>query len=192
MERIAVNVASRQMFDADFPAAVEQCLREHDLEGDQLELELTEASFVADFARANSVLGDLRRAGVSIAIDDFGTGYSSLGYLKELSFDALKIDRTFVNELPDLTSIAIIHAVMAVARSLDKKVVAEGIETEQQLRELARVGCQVGQGFLFGQPCAASELPARAAALAAGGYHAHDDMTGRERVGAVVVNAKGG
>lgn len=191
IRRVAVNVASRQMFASDFLDFVETCLEEHGLEGAALELELTEGSFVADFARANSILGQLRAAGVRVAIDDFGTGYSSLGYLKDLTCDVLKIDRAFVNEIPDPKSVAIIEAVVAVARSLGKEVVAEGIETAQQLDTLERLGCHLGQGYLLGRPCAATELSAWTplSAAAGRGNGAPDDASAGQRTRAVAAGS---
>jgi EAL domain-containing protein (putative c-di-GMP-specific phosphodiesterase class I) len=113
---------------------------------------LTEASLVTDFERADRVLRHLASRGIGTAIDDFGTGYSSLGYLKELSFERVKIDRTFIDGLPDEKSLAIVKAVFGIAHSLHKEVIAEGIESEAQRRQLAKLKCDIGQGFLFCRP----------------------------------------
>jgi diguanylate cyclase (GGDEF)-like protein len=152
IRRVAVNVTTRQLFDPGFVALVDECLQSSKLTGSCLEIELTEASLVTDFARADRVLRELSARGVGTAIDDFGTGYSSLGYLKELSFDRVKIDRAFIEGLPDEKSMAIVKAVCGIAHSLSKEVIAEGIETAAQRRLLAKLHCEVGQGFLFCRP----------------------------------------
>jgi EAL domain-containing protein (putative c-di-GMP-specific phosphodiesterase class I) len=107
---------------------------------------------VRDLASANARLNELAALGVRISIDDFGTGYSSLGYLNELTFDTLKIDRAFVANLPANKSLAIVKAIVAVARALDKEVIAEGVESDRQRLQLAKLGCNRGQGYLFSIP----------------------------------------
>ena len=140
-----------------------EALRATGVEGKNLEVELTEASLVTDFRAANESLTRLRGLGVRIAIDDFGTGYSSLTYLNELVFDVLKIDRAFVVDLPAPKAVAIVKAIIAVAASLGKEVVAEGIETESQWSQLVALGCDYGQGFLFSKPLPHHELAVFAA-----------------------------
>ena len=152
IRRVAINVATRQLFDKRFVDLVDECLQSSKLSGPCLEIELTEASLVTDFERADRVLRELATRGIGTAIDDFGTGYSSLGYLKELSFDRVKIDRTFIEGLPDEKSLSIVKAVLGIAHSLRKEVIAEGIESEAQRRLLAKLRCDVGQGFLFCRP----------------------------------------
>jgi diguanylate cyclase (GGDEF)-like protein len=158
LERVAVNVAARQLLDASFVDVVANALRTARLEGKNLEVELTEASLVTDFNAANESLTRLRGLGVRIALDDFGTGYSSLTYLNELVFDVLKIDRAFVVNLPAPKAVAIVKAIIAVAESLGKEVVAEGIETESQWSQLVALGCDYGQGFLLSKPLTHDEL----------------------------------
>jgi len=158
LERVAVNVAPRQLLDRNFVDAVAEALRASGVEGKNLEVELTEASLVTDFRAANESLTRLRGLGVRIAIDDFGTGYSSLTYLNELVFDVLKIDRAFVVNLPAPKAVAIVKAIIAVAESLGKDVVAEGVETESQWSQLVALGCDYGQGFLFSKPLPHHEL----------------------------------
>jgi len=150
--RVAVNVTTRQLFDAGFVSLIDECLHSTKLPGSCLEIELTEASLVTDFARADRVLRELAERGIRTAIDDFGTGYSSLGYLKELNFDRVKIDRAFIEGLPDEKSLAIVKAVLGIAHSLRKEVIAEGIESDAQRRQLAKLQCEIGQGFLFCKP----------------------------------------
>jgi EAL domain-containing protein (putative c-di-GMP-specific phosphodiesterase class I) len=152
IRRVAINVATRQLFDKGFVDLVGECLKSSKLPGSCLEIELTEASLVTDFERADRVLRDLAGRGIGTAIDDFGTGYSSLGYLKELSFERVKIDRTFIEGLPEEKSLAIVKAVFGIAHSLRKEVIAEGIESETQRRQLATLRCDIGQGFLFCRP----------------------------------------
>jgi diguanylate cyclase (GGDEF)-like protein len=152
LQRVAVNVAARQLLESDFLATVVEALRLADLDPYHLELELTETGLIRDLAAANARLNDLAALGVRIAIDDFGTGYSSLSYLNELTFDALKIDRAFVANLPAEKSLAIVKAIVAVARALDKEVVAEGVEFERQRLQLSKLGCSRAQGYLFGTP----------------------------------------
>ena len=150
--RVAVNVATRQLFDPGFVNLVDECLQAAKLRGPCLEIELTEASLVTDFGRADRVLRELTTRGIGTAIDDFGTGYSSLGYLKELTFDRVKIDRAFIEGLPDEKSLAIVKAVLGIAHSLGKEVVAEGIESDMHRRVLMKLKCEIGQGFLFSRP----------------------------------------
>jgi diguanylate cyclase (GGDEF)-like protein len=150
--RVGVNVAARQLLAPGLVDTVSDSLRSAGLGGSCLELELTETTLVSDLHAANSLLAELSERGVRIAVDDFGTGYSSLSYLNELTFDALKIDRAFVINLPAEKSVAIIKAIIAVAHALGKEVVAEGIETELQRVHLAHLGCDLAQGYLFSEP----------------------------------------
>jgi diguanylate cyclase (GGDEF)-like protein len=152
LERVAVNVSVRQLQDPGFVDSVMEQLAATGLDGRHLEVEITEASVVADFRATNDTLRRLVQNGVKIALDDFGTGYSSLAYLDELVFDTLKIDRAFVVNLPAERSVAIVKAIVAVAATLGKRVIAEGIETEAQYRKLASLGCDVGQGYLLCRP----------------------------------------
>jgi diguanylate cyclase (GGDEF)-like protein len=163
-ERVAVNVSARQLLDRNFADQLAKTVAEAGLVGQDLEIELTEASLVEDFRTANEVLSQLRAHGIRIALDDFGTGYSSLAYLNELAFDTLKIDRAFVVNLPAEKSLAIVKAIVAVADALGKDVVAEGIESQLQYGQLAALGCDFGQGYLMAKPLFADELVAWAAA----------------------------
>jgi EAL domain-containing protein (putative c-di-GMP-specific phosphodiesterase class I) len=122
-------------------------------------MEVTEATFMRETERAIEVLGHLRAMGVETAIDDFGTGYSSLGYLKQLPVDTLKIDKSFVGDVPgDANDAAIVRTIIAMGRSLGLQVVAEGVETEEQAAFLRAEGCTLGQGFLYSAPVPADEF----------------------------------
>src|SRR5205807_9305520 len=120
----------------------------------RLELEVTEGVLIENVARAASMLKALKRLGVRIALDDFGTGYSSLSYLQSFPLDRIKIDRSFIAclGLPD-RSLAIVRAVIGLAHGLGLPVLAEGVETNEQLRTLIREGCDEMQGYLIGRPC---------------------------------------
>ena len=159
IERVAVNVSVQQFNEADFPAMVEQCLRDSGIEPQHLELEVTENVFVAEFEKARQVIDNLKALGVSIAIDDFGTGYSSLNYLKLLPFDIIKIDRSFIADLPEnRKSCAIVHAITAMVHTLNRTVLAEGIETDRQLAYLTQLGVGMGQGYYFSEALQAEAL----------------------------------
>jgi diguanylate cyclase (GGDEF)-like protein len=159
LPRVSVNVSARQFRHHDFIEVVESCLLTLLADAKSLEIELTESVFVDDLANARRTLERLKATGVYISVDDFGTGYSSLGYLKHLTFDAVKVDKSFIHELPDdRKSEAIIRAVLAMCHTLDKVVVAEGIETDAQFHYLRKAGVDVGQGFRIGHPMPAAEF----------------------------------
>ncbi|NKC11727.1 MAG: EAL domain-containing protein [Gammaproteobacteria bacterium] len=150
--RLSVNVSARQLADARFADRVRSILGESRLSPSRVELEVTE-SMLMNAPQASVNLHRLKELGVSLAIDDFGTGYSSFSYLKELPVEVLKIDRSFVQRIPEtLRDAAITSAIIAMGHKLGMRVVAEGIETEQQLLFLQQNGCDIGQGFLLGAP----------------------------------------
>ena len=151
--RIAVNVGARQFAAGDLDRVVREALQRHRVPAAQLELELTESMLIDDPEAAVAMLRRLKDIGVTLSLDDFGTGYSSLAYLRQFRIDALKIDKSFVDEIetgPD--GGAIVDAVIALAHRLDLAVVAEGVETPQQRRYLERQGCDQLQGYLLGRP----------------------------------------
>jgi diguanylate cyclase (GGDEF)-like protein len=149
---MAVNVSSRQFKDGAFLDTVRRALSDTDLSPQTLTLELTE-SLLLDVEAVTITLGRLRGLGVRIAIDDFGTGFSSLGYLKHFPLDTLKIDQLFIQSLAtDSDDSAITDAIITLAHSLKLQVVAEGVETEQQLAHLRQADCDIAQGFLFSEP----------------------------------------
>jgi diguanylate cyclase (GGDEF)-like protein/PAS domain S-box-containing protein len=151
--QIAVNLSPRQFNDPNLPRIIEAALRESGLPPRLLELEITESLAMRETDTTLAMLQKLKQIGVSIAIDDFGTGYSSLSYLKRFPVDKLKIDRSFVAELPgDREQCAIVSAIVALAHALNVRVVAEGVEKKSQREFLARCGCDFVQGYLVGRP----------------------------------------
>jgi diguanylate cyclase (GGDEF)-like protein/PAS domain S-box-containing protein len=151
--RISVNVSALEFQSGDLPARVEAVLAETGLDPERLELEITENVMVTDADRAMATFGKLRALGVRIALDDFGTGYSSLSYLHRFPLTTLKIDRSFVAKLGvTLESVAITRAVIQLGHALGIEVVAEGVETPEQLDFLIQEGCDLTQGFLLGRP----------------------------------------
>lgn len=156
---VAINLACAQFLDQHFDQRVLRALGDHQLEARYLELELTETSSMSRPEAAIAMMRRLKDIGVSLAIDDFGIGYSNLGYLKRFAVDKLKIDRSFVNGVtssPEDRSIVV--AVIRLAHCLGLKVVAEGVETEGQLRMLAQEGCDAIQGFCFQAPVPAADV----------------------------------
>jgi diguanylate cyclase (GGDEF)-like protein/PAS domain S-box-containing protein len=157
LDCITVNVSSRQLMQQNFLSIVEQAVRSSGLTPGNLRLEITETALMDSPHVAAGVLRELRDFGVKIYLDDFGTGYSSLSHLHKLPVDALKIDRSFVKSLQLSDRPAIVESILALARTLNTSVVAEGIESDAQARELERLGCTHAQGFLFSRPlCARS------------------------------------
>jgi len=159
---VRVNLSARQIGQPNLLAQVVTILEETGIDPGQLCLEITETTVMADAEASLEVLEKLRGLGVELAIDDFGTGYSSLSYLKRFPVHVLKIDRSFVDGLghdPDDT--AIVQAIMVLASSLGLRVTAEGVETDTQLAELVRLGCDRVQGYLFARPEPAAELSLR-------------------------------
>ncbi|MES2107081.1 MAG: EAL domain-containing protein [Pseudomonadota bacterium] len=148
--RVSINVSALQFQQSDFVANLAAALQEAGLAPDRIELELTESILIRDADEALRVLESLARLGVNMAIDDFGTGYSSLSYLKRFPISKLKIDRSFVQHLPDDESdVAIVTAIVSLAHALKLKVIAEGVETEEQRAFLQTLGCNELQGFLY-------------------------------------------
>lgn len=156
---LAVNLSARQIKDGGLADRIERLLSDLKLAPDMLELEITESLLIENMAPAVQELGRLNALGVRVSVDDFGTGYSSLGYLKRLPINTLKVDRSFVRDLPgDAEDAAITSAIVALAHSLELSVVAEGVETHEQADFLRELGCEQGQGYLFSRPLAADPL----------------------------------
>ncbi|MBL8696188.1 MAG: EAL domain-containing protein [Planctomycetes bacterium] len=157
--RVSVNVSPAQFRDAALAGKVVSALTESELPPSMLELEITESMVMSDPQRAIETLWRLRHAGVAISIDDFGTGYSSLSYLQRMPVSALKIDQSFIRQVPaKAESAAVTTAVVLLGQSLKLHVVAEGVETQTQLSFLQAVGCDEVQGYLFGRPLPAGEF----------------------------------
>jgi len=161
--QIAVNVSAREL-RSDFIESVRYILNDTGLDPRHLELELTESGMMQDTEQTLEILRTLKELGVQIAVDDFGTGYSSLSYLRHFPIDTLKIDQSFVQDIGGEAGEAIVSAVIAMGMSLKQLVIAEGIETQQQLDFLQSHHCAEGQGYLFGRPMAAEEFAALLAA----------------------------
>jgi diguanylate cyclase (GGDEF)-like protein len=150
---LAVNLSARQFQQQNLAEVVVRILQETGLNAHDLELELTESSIMKNAESAVRTLGELKAMGVKIAIDDFGTGYSSLGYLKRLPIDTLKIDRSFVCDVTtDPDDAALVMAIITLAHNLRLKVIAEGVDTEEQLKFLHLLRCDEWQGYLFSRP----------------------------------------
>jgi len=150
---VAVNLSRAQFAHADLPTLIQDVLADTGLPPGRLELELTESTLFADRERSLHMLREIKALGVSIALDDFGTGYSSLETLRTFPFDKIKLDCSFVSEVESSPQArAIVRAVLALGKSLDIPVLAEGIETQGQLSLLRNEGCDEAQGFLLGRP----------------------------------------
>ncbi len=170
--KVAVNVSGEQLLDGNFIASVVGSLSHSGLPASRLEIEVTESIFLRDAALARSALEQVMALGCSVALDDFGTGYSSLGYIRNLRFSTIKVDRSFVqgaaSQNPE--SLAIIRAVVAMADSLEMSTTAEGVENDAELAIVRQLGCKKIQGYFFGRPMSAGDslaLFARAAARVA-------------------------
>ncbi|GAB1259064.1 hypothetical protein NBRC116495_08070 [Aurantivibrio plasticivorans] len=150
---IAVNISSTHFTDKNFIVFLKQCLEKYPIDPSLLELEITETLLMENMSTGMEVIQEIKEIGVSIAIDDFGTGYSSLSYLKKLPVDTIKIDREFIKDIPDSESdMQISSVIIFLAKQLDFKVVAEGVETKEQLVFLKANHCDLAQGFLFSKP----------------------------------------
>lgn len=151
--RLSVNVSPAQFVYADVCATIEQVLRRTGLPAARLELEITEGVLIADPARGLAMLERIRATGVQIVMDDFGTGYSSLSYFRQFPFDKVKIDRSFIQDmLHNKHARSIVEAIISLGRGLNLKVVAEGVETAEQLAELQAQGCGQAQGYYISRP----------------------------------------
>lgn len=160
--KVSVNISARQFSDGQLGTRIATILKDTGLPPACLELELTESILMREVNEALHILDSLKNLGLSIAVDDFGTGYSSLNYLKQFPIDVLKIDRTFVDGLPSGEQDAqIARAIIAMAHSLNLAVIAEGVETHEQLDFLREHGCDEVQGYLFGRPMPAHRFEAQ-------------------------------
>jgi EAL domain-containing protein (putative c-di-GMP-specific phosphodiesterase class I) len=150
---LAVNVSAKQFNREDFIEQIKRILDKTAINPQRLKLEITESIILVNVEQIIETMNALRELGISFSMDDFGTGYSSLSYLQRLPLSQLKIDQSFVRDLTiDSNDAAIIRTILALGKSLNISVIAEGVETEQQRDYLASVGCQFFQGYLFGKP----------------------------------------
>ncbi|MFC3680524.1 EAL domain-containing protein [Bacterioplanoides pacificum] len=157
--KVAVNLSAKQFTDPDLADRIRNVIDISQIPPQCLELEITESTLMDDVETAIHIMQEVKKTGVSIAIDDFGTGYSSLAYIKRFPIDVLKVDRSFVMDIPqDQNDMAITAAVIAMAHKLSLEVVAEGVETEEQLHFLRRNNCDEGQGYLFSRPLSLGQL----------------------------------
>jgi len=156
---IAINISPRQFRDPNLTTTIRRCIRETDMNPEHIELEITETMLMQDAAAAEETVRNLSDLGVRLAIDDFGTGYSSLSILKRFPINTVKVDKSFVMDIPDNPDdVAITRAVIAMAHELKMEVVAEGVETREQLQFLADLDCEYAQGYLFSRPVPFAEI----------------------------------
>jgi diguanylate cyclase (GGDEF)-like protein/PAS domain S-box-containing protein len=151
--RVAVNLSARQLRETSFVGVVEEVLKETGIKPEGLELEITESMLMSDADRCVRALNELHEMGLHVAMDDFGTGYSSLSYLKRFPIDTIKIDKSFVNDIAtDQDDAEIIKTIISMGHTLNRRIVAEGVETEEQLAILRNYRCDEIQGYLFSRP----------------------------------------
>jgi EAL domain-containing protein (putative c-di-GMP-specific phosphodiesterase class I) len=163
--RLAVNLSGRQFLHFNLMKQVEDALRTSGLSPTDLDFEITETIAMHNAEESVGVMRQLKSLGIGLSLDDFGTGYSSLSYLKRFPIDVLKIDKSFVRDIPeDANDLAIVSAIIAMSHALGLKVVAEGVETDAQWHFLRDCGTQFAQGYYFGRPLPASEFEERLAA----------------------------
>src|ERR1700704_2930975 len=157
--RIAINISARQMSDKGLVEFLSETIKKTGLTVESLELEITESAVMSNHEHAEKVLNELKGLGFHLTMDDFGTGYSSLAYLKRFPFDSVKIDQSFVRGIPSSRDdCAIVEAIIAMAHSLELKVVAEGVETQDQSEFLRELGCDQIQGYVFSKPIPSAEI----------------------------------
>jgi len=157
--RLSLNLSVKQLQQEDFIEIVKNILNETGCKAEWIEFEITESHIMHNVKEAIETLNSIKALGISIAIDDFGTGYSSLSYLKKLPVDKLKIDRSFITDIPDnKEDAAITNAIIAIAESLNLRVIAEGVETRKQKEYLLECGCHFIQGYLYHKPMPAEKM----------------------------------
>jgi diguanylate cyclase (GGDEF)-like protein len=158
--RLSLNLTMQQIDQSDFLEFLMDLMKQNDCDGRSLRFEITEGQLMKNPERTIELLNRISALGIKISVDDFGTGYSSLAYLKKLPVDALKIDKAFIRDIPgDEDDVSIVRSIIALAKSMRIDVLAEGVETEDQLDFLNREGCSLIQGFLFSHPKPAPEIP---------------------------------
>jgi len=155
---ISINVSAVQFADPDFYDSIAEPIREFDVDASKLDFEITEGLLIEDVKSTTFKLRQLKMLGASISVDDFGTGYSSLAYLRQFPIDRLKIDRAFIKDIPETDDGVIASSIIVLAKSLDLKVIAEGVETEDHLRFLKSHDCGQYQGFYLSPPVSPEEV----------------------------------
>ncbi|RXT02881.1 bifunctional diguanylate cyclase/phosphodiesterase [Ammoniphilus sp. CFH 90114] len=156
---ISINISAKRFMQRDFITEIKQLLDDYDLDGPQLELEVTETSFISNPLAAQTTMTKLDELGVKVALDDFGTGYSSLSYLTQFKLHTLKIDRSFIQDLSKDDKVRVITtSIIQIAKGLGMEIVAEGVETEEQLVLLEQYGCEQVQGFIYSKPVPVDEF----------------------------------
>jgi len=159
---LAVNVSAKQLHQADFVDQVQKTVQRHGINPMRLKLELTESMLQNDIEETIANMNALKKVGIQFSLDDFGTGYSSLQYLKRLPLDQLKIDQSFVRDIAtDSSDKAIVGTIIAMAHNLGLDVIAEGVETEEQLQSLKNSCCTHYQGYMFGKPVPIEQFEAQ-------------------------------
>jgi EAL domain-containing protein (putative c-di-GMP-specific phosphodiesterase class I) len=157
--KLAVNLSGRQFLHHNLAKSIEESVRRAHLRSNTLEFEITESVAMQNAEDSIGIMRQLKSLGLQLALDDFGTGYSSLSYLKRFPIDKLKIDKSFVSDIPDdANDLAIVTAIIAMAHALGLSVQAEGVETDAQAQFLAECGCEYAQGYLFGRALPADEF----------------------------------
>jgi len=157
--KVNVNIAGPEFYEKDFIEVVEEAIEAADFDRKLLVLEITEQTIISDFDTAIRTISYLRESGINVVLDDFGTGYSSLNYLRHFPLDGLKIDRSFIEDLPeDRAASDVAAAIASVGKALNMHIVAEGIETEAQKKILSEISCDKLQGFLFSKGVPKTEL----------------------------------
>jgi EAL domain-containing protein (putative c-di-GMP-specific phosphodiesterase class I) len=157
--RVAVNLSAFQFRNGTLPGTIREALAEHRLDPAYLEVEITESALMSDPEESVSILRKLSEMGVQVSVDDFGTGYSSMSYLQRFPIDKLKIDRTFISDVTSSNDDAsIVSAIVSLGHTLKLKVIAEGVETPEQLEFLQMLGCDQYQGFHYSKPMPAEEF----------------------------------
>ena len=158
---LAINLSANHLYDQGLLNMLQSTLHETGFAADKLEIEITENAIMQDVQQTTTILEQIKALGIKVAIDDFGTGYSSLAYLKRFAIDTIKIDRSFVKDIPHhADDVAITSATVAMARAMNRRVVAEGVETSEQATFLHQLGCGLGQGYYYSRPVASAEFTA--------------------------------
>ncbi|RLW64476.1 MAG: hypothetical protein B6D70_05395 [gamma proteobacterium symbiont of Stewartia floridana] len=159
--RVAINLSSMQFIQRDLSHKVDNSLRSSGLDPKYLEFEITESILMRNVNETIATLNEFKMMGINISVDDFGTGYSSLSYLKRFPLNSLKIDRSFIRDIPEnADDVTITSAIIAMAHQLNLGVVAEGVESQRQLDFLHQQGCEMAQGYFFSKPLPAEEFEA--------------------------------